>query len=59
MLSIVIKPLARKDLLGVWKDTYDKWGLKQADLYLRELESTINRLATAPKTGKEIVAIRS
>lgn len=58
MLNAVIKPLARKDLLGIWKYTHDTWGMRQADLYLRELESTINKLATEPNTGKEVATIR-
>ena len=43
---------ARNDLRGIWRDTYDKWGDRQADKYLDVLNAGIERLKDNPKLGK-------
>lgn len=54
MLEIVQRPLARKDIKGIWRYTKKEWGVKQADNYVQELGQSIQRLAQTPKTGLSI-----
>ena len=30
---------AEEDLLGIWRDTFDKWGFKQAENYFDQIEA--------------------
>ena len=52
MLDIVIRPLARNDIMGIWQYTYENWGVTQADSYLNEMSQLINKLASSPKLGR-------
>jgi toxin ParE1/3/4 len=52
MLDIIIRPLARNDLMGIWQYTYEEWGIAQADSYLRAISQLINKLALSPKLGR-------
>ena len=52
MVEIVEKPLARADLKGIWRYSYEHWGAEQADRYLVALEAGILKLALNPLLGK-------
>lgn len=52
MPRIVKRPLAREDLIGIWRYTYEEWGEQQADKYLDELEAGIAQLRDNPKLGR-------
>lgn len=52
MLDIVKRPLAQKDLKGIWRYTFEKWDEAQADKYLSEIEAGISRLKHNPKLGR-------
>jgi len=58
MYSIYKTARARNDLLGIWRDTCDKWGDRQADKYLDELNIGIERLKDNPKLGKSRERLR-
>ncbi|MCK0509559.1 type II toxin-antitoxin system RelE/ParE family toxin [Aromatoleum buckelii] len=52
MRRIVKRPLARQDLIGIWRYTYEEWGEQHADRYLDELEAGIARLQDYPGLGR-------
>ena len=58
MYKILIKPLARNDIKGIWRYTYNNWGIGQADSYTKELGAAIESLVTNPKIGFAIDNIR-
>lgn len=49
---IVKRPLARKDLIGIWLHTCEVWGEEQADKYLDELDAGIALLRDHPRLGR-------
>ena len=46
------------DLERIWDYTHDRWGIHQAEQYLRELEHAIDRVASNPRIGRECDEIR-
>lgn len=52
MPRIVKRPLARKDLIGIWLHTCEVWGARQADKYLDDLDTGIARLKDHPGLGR-------
>ena len=58
MRRIVKRPLAREDLIGIWRYTYEEWGEQQADRYLDELEAGIAKLQNHPRLGRARDEIR-
>jgi plasmid stabilization system protein ParE len=54
MRKILKRPLARKDMKGIWKHTFKEWGEMQANLYLKELEEKFVDLAKMPLLGTEV-----
>jgi toxin ParE1/3/4 len=55
----VLSPAAQADLEQIWDYTYERWGLHQAEEYLRELQHAIERAATHPRIGRACDEIRS
>ena len=41
-----------------WDDTHDRWGIDQAEEYLRELQHAIDRAAANPRIGHACNEIR-
>jgi toxin ParE1/3/4 len=58
MIEIYKKSLAEEDLIEIWLYTFEKWGAKQADTYLDQLNSGFCLLSENPKIGKNCAAIR-
>ena len=56
--KIVLRPLAKKDIKGIWHYSYNNWGEKQADKYANELALAIKNLADNPNMGIAIDTIR-
>lgn len=48
MSSFVLSPLARADLEAIWNYSTDRWGVDQAERYLRIIEDACRQLATKP-----------
>ncbi|WP_147680538.1 type II toxin-antitoxin system RelE/ParE family toxin [Actinomyces ruminicola] len=46
-----LTPAARRDLSAIWDYTEGWWGPLQAETYLRELQSGLERLADDPRRG--------
>lgn len=54
----LLAPAAQADLEQIWDYTQDRWGVDQAEDYLRELQRAINRIATNPRIGRACDEIR-
>ncbi len=55
---IVKRPLAREDLIGIWRCTYQEWGEQQAGEYLDEIDAGITQLRDHPKLGRDRSEVR-
>ncbi len=47
----LLSPAAQADLEQIWDYTEDRWGIDQADKYLREIQYVIERVAANPQIG--------
>lgn len=54
----LLSPAARTDLEQIWDYTYDRWGARQAEEHVRELQHAIDRAATNPRIGGPCDEIR-
>lgn len=54
----LLSPAAQADLEQIWDYTHGRWGVDQAEDYLRELERAINRIAMHPLIGGSCDGIR-
>ncbi|MEZ0364138.1 type II toxin-antitoxin system RelE/ParE family toxin [Mycobacterium sp. pUA109] len=48
----LLSPAAQTDLGQIWDYTNDRWGVDQAEEYLRELQHAIERTAANPRIGQ-------
>jgi toxin ParE1/3/4 len=54
----VLTPRAQADLDEIWDYTADRWGLKRAEAYIRQLWSDIAAVADRPSPGRECPQVR-
>jgi toxin ParE1/3/4 len=54
----LLSPAAQADLGQIWDYTHDRWGVDQAEEYLRELQRAIERAAANPRIGRACDEIR-
>jgi toxin ParE1/3/4 len=54
----VLKPRAHADLDEIWNYTADRWGLEQAETYIRQLWKDIQTVADNPSLGQECAEVR-
>jgi toxin ParE1/3/4 len=54
----LLSPAAQVDLEQIWDFTHDRWGVDQAEEYLRELQRAIERAAANPLIGRACDEIR-
>ena len=54
----LLSPAAQADLEQIWDYTHDRWGIDQAEEYLRELQHAIDRAAANPRIGQACDEIR-
>ena len=58
MSRYLLSPAAQVDLEQIWDFTHDRWGVDQAEEYLRELQRAIERAAANPLIGRACDEIR-
>lgn len=58
MSQVVLSPKAKSDLGGIWDYTLEKWGVEQAEKYVRELWEEIKRQARDHSTSTGISDVR-
>lgn len=51
MSNYKLTPEADNDLTEIWQYGYKKWGLRQANIYLLELEDCFEKLFELPNLG--------
>jgi toxin ParE1/3/4 len=54
----VLKPRAHADLDEIWNYTADRWGLEQAETYIRQLWKDIQTVVDNPSLGQECADVR-
>jgi toxin ParE1/3/4 len=54
----LLSPAAQADLEDIWDYTCDRWGIDQADGYLRLIHGAVQRAATNPKIGRPCDDVR-
>jgi toxin ParE1/3/4 len=59
MPEIRIRPRAQSDLKAIWRYSFQQWGERQADLYLKQLDDGIQSLRDFPEVGEPCDDIRA
>jgi toxin ParE1/3/4 len=58
MTSFALSPRAREDLSKIWDYASRRWGMDQADLYIRKIVSICTDLGSGRLQGRSAEAIR-
>lgn len=58
MIHYRLTPAAQRDLSSIWDFTEERWDGRQAETYLREIQSAIERIAEDPSRGRSCDGIR-
>lgn len=53
MTTYRLTPAARLDLSEIWDYTQERWGAQQAEIYVREIQAAIERVADDPRRGRD------
>jgi toxin ParE1/3/4 len=56
--GVVLSPRAQADIEDIWNYTAVNWGSRQAELYVRQLQSSIEAIAQDPALGRSCDEIR-
>jgi toxin ParE1/3/4 len=56
--SVRLTALARADLDGIWDYTAERWGVAQAERYIRGIDAVCRDLAAGRIAGRSAAAIR-
>ena len=54
-----LTPAAQRDLSSMWENTVERWDSRQAETYLLEIRSALERIAEQPDRGRAVEAIRA
>lgn len=58
MSRYLFSPAAQADLEQIWHYTFERWGIEQAEVYLRDIQRTAERAAANPLVGRTCDEIR-
>ncbi len=58
MTRLILSPRAQADLDEIWNYTAKHWGMEQAEVYVRQLETAIKSVAADPQLGRSCDGIR-
>lgn len=53
-----LTPAARRDLSSIWNFTEERWGRGQAEKYIRDIQSAVERVADDPHRGRDREELR-
>lgn len=53
-----LTPAAQRDLSAIWDFTEERWDIRQAEKYIRELQAAIERIAADPERGRDRKEVR-
>lgn len=57
MTSYALSPAAKRDLADIWLYTADRWGVDQADDYVRQIEENLRKVAEGLRIAHPIDAL--
>lgn len=58
MTGFVLSPRAQADIEEIWDYTVANWDRRQAEIYIRQLQSTIEAIAQNPRLGRPCDEVR-
>lgn len=58
-LRLTFRPSARRDLEGIWDLGRARWGVTQAEDYVRRIKNTLDLLTCHPEMGRSCEDIRA
>jgi toxin ParE1/3/4 len=58
MKGYVVSPRAHADIDEIWEYTADRWGIDQAERYVRTLQFAVETIARDPQKGRSCDDIR-
>ena len=58
-MAWLLSPRAQDDIAEIWDYTAQRWGIEQAESYIRDLQATLELLAENPALGRSAEAIRA
>jgi toxin ParE1/3/4 len=58
MKGYKLRPRARQDLDEIWSYTVARWNGRQAEVYVREIQASIERVAMNPEMGRSCDDVR-
>ncbi|MGC0142772.1 type II toxin-antitoxin system RelE/ParE family toxin [Pseudactinotalea sp. Z1732] len=58
MSAFRLTPAAQQDLSSIWDFTVQRWDVRQAETYVREIQAAIKRIADNPGRGRTCEEIR-
>jgi toxin ParE1/3/4 len=58
MKPYVLSPRAQKDIDDIWEYTVAHWNVRQAEIYLRQIQRAIETVAAEPKIARSCDEIR-
>ena len=58
MSQVVLSPKAKSDLSDIWDYTFSKWGMDQAEKYVRGLWAAMQALALGASVSADIGDVR-
>lgn len=59
MNKLIIRPAARREITDIWLYTANRWGVAQADAYVRQIETVIARAQELPDIGSAVYGLPS
>lgn len=57
--SYKLSPLARKDLEGIWRFSFERWSKDQADRYYTEFVDAFRDLANGDREGRAVTGLKA
>jgi toxin ParE1/3/4 len=58
MTAYVLSPRARSDIEEIWDYTAGRWNVRQAEIYVRQIQHAIETVAAEPKLARSCDDIR-
>ncbi|MDH4415260.1 MAG: type II toxin-antitoxin system RelE/ParE family toxin [Rhizobium sp.] len=54
-----LSPLARKDLEGIWRFSFERWSKDQADRYYLEIVDALRDVANGDREGRVVAGLKA
>lgn len=58
MTRFRLTPAAQRDLSSIWDFSEGRWDAQQAEIYVREIQAAIERIAVDPRRGRTVDDVR-